>query len=191
MADVEYFQKKLYQSLNVPVSRLQPAAAGFNLGRAAEITRAEVKFTKFAGRLRRRFSHIFLKALEKQLILKGIIAESDWPEISNAINFDYAIDNHFEEFKDAEVIQNRLQNLQTVLPYIGKYYSDQWVRKNILRQTDEEIEQMMNEINDEGSAVQDDGDGASNAVDDQSQGQSAQQAQPRPGAVPNIDGAGR
>ena len=189
MADVEYFQKKLYQALNVPVSRLQPSEPGFNLGRTAEITRDEVKFTKFAGRLRRRFSQIFLKALEKQLILKGIVAEEDWKEISNAITFDFTVDNHFKEFKEAEILQNRLQNLQNIIPFIGKYYSDQWVRKNVLMQTDEEIEQMMNEINDEGSAVQDDGDGASNVVDDQAAGQSAQ-SQPRT-ATPNIDGAGR
>ena len=190
MDDVQYFQKKLFQSLNVPVSRLQSSEPGFNLGRAAEITRDEVKFTKFAGRLRRRFSHIYMKALEKQLILKGIVAEEDWKEISNAITFDFAIDNHFEEFKQAEVLQNRLQNLQNIIPYIGKYYSDNWVRKNVLMQTDEEIEQMMEEINEEGSAVEEAGMGEDNAADDQQAQQSDQQAQPRT-TTPNIDGAGR
>lgn len=188
MADVEYFQKKLFQALNVPVSRLLPSQPGFNLGRSAEITRDEVKFTKFAGRLRRRFSHIFLKALEKQLILKGIVAEQDWAEISNSITFDYAIDNHFEEFKNSEVLQNRLTNLQAIIPYIGKYYSDQWVRKNVLMQNDEEIEQMMNEINEEGDEVEDDGDGADNVVDDQNPNR---RPQPRGPVTPNIDGAGR
>lgn len=194
MADVEYFQQKLYQALNVPVSRLQPSSPGFNLGRAAEITRDEVKFTKFAGRLRRRFSHLFLKALEKQLILKGIVSEEDWNDISNAITFDYAIDNHFEEFKNAEVLQNRLTNLQNIIPFIGKYYSDNWVRRNVLMQSDEEINQMMEEINDEGSEVQQDGAGSDNVVDDQRGNQNnppaQQQQQPRT-TTPNIDGAGR
>jgi hypothetical protein len=192
MADVEYFQKKLFQALNVPVSRLQPSEPGFNLGRAAEITRDEVKFTKFAGRLRRRFSHIFMKALEKQLILKGIVAEEDWKEISNAITFDFAIDNHFKEFKEAEILQNRLQNLQNIIPYIGKYYSDNWVRKNVLMQTDEEIEQMMAEINEEGSAVEDMGAGEDDIASDQQAQQSAPASKPQPRTTtPNIDGAGR
>jgi uncharacterized protein YoxC len=186
--DVEYFQKKLYQSLNVPVSRLQSAEVGFNLGRAAEITRDEVKFTKFAGRLRKRFSQIFMKALEKQLILKGVVSESDWPAISNAINFDFAIDNHFEEFKLAEVLQNRLQNLQNILPYIGRFYSDKWVRKNVLMQSDDDIEEMMQDIAQEGSYPQpaeDEEDVVANTVTNDTT------IQQKPGTVPNIDGAGR
>jgi hypothetical protein len=146
MDDVLYFQKKLYQSLNVPVSRLDSGNSGFNIGRSAEISRDEVKFTKFVGRLRRRFSQIFLKALEKQLVLKGIIAEADWPELKNQINFDFTIDNHFEEFKEAEVLQNRINTLNQVMPYIGRYYSDLWVRKNILHQSEEEIAEMMDEM---------------------------------------------
>jgi hypothetical protein len=102
LSDVTYFQRKLYQALNVPVSRLEPSSAGFNLGRSAEISRDEVKFTKFVGRLRKRFSQLFAKALEKQLILKGIVSEADWPEIQNAMSFDFTIDNHFEGFKEAE-----------------------------------------------------------------------------------------
>jgi hypothetical protein len=149
MDDVLYFQKKLYQSLNVPVSRLDSGSSGFNLGRAAEISRDEVKFTKFVGRLRRRFSQIFLKALEKQLILKGVISEADWPELKNQINFDFTIDNHFEEFKEAEVLQNRINTLNQVMPYIGRYYSDLWVRKNILHQSEEEIAEMMDEMSEE------------------------------------------
>lgn len=149
LQDVIYFQKKLYQSLNVPVSRLEPGSAGFNLGRSAEITRDEVKFTKFVGRLRRRFSQLLLKALEKQLVLKGIVAEEDWPEIRNDINFDYTIDNHFEEFKEAEVLQNRLQLLNNIMPFIGRYYSDIWVRKNILHQSDMDVAQMMDEMAEE------------------------------------------
>jgi hypothetical protein len=149
MQDVQYFQRKLFQALNVPMSRLEPGSSGFNLGRAAEITRDEVKFTKFVGRLRRRFSHIFMKALEKQLVLKGIIAEDDWPEMANLINFNFEIDNHFEEFKNAEVMQNRLNLLNQFLPFIGRYYSDMWVRKNVLKQSEEEIIEMMDEMAEE------------------------------------------
>lgn len=153
LSDVTYFQRKLYQALNVPVSRLEPSSAGFNLGRSAEISRDEVKFTKFVGRLRKRFSQLFAKALEKQLILKGIVSEADWPEIQNAISFDFTIDNHFEEFKEAEILQNRIQLLQQAEPYIGRFFSDLWVRKNILKQTDDDIKQMMEEMQEEGSDV--------------------------------------
>jgi hypothetical protein len=149
MDDVLYFQKRLYDSLNVPISRLNSGQSGFNLGRSAEITRDEVKFTKFIGRLRRRFSQLLLKALEKQLILKGVVSEEDWPEISNKLNFDFHIDNHFEEFKEAEVISNRINILNQIQPYIGKYYSDEWVRKNVLHQTDEEILEMMQQMAEE------------------------------------------
>jgi len=154
MADVEYFQKKLFQSLNVPISRLNSSTETFNLGRAAEISRDEVKFTKFVGRLRRRFQQLLLNALEKQLILKGIVSENDWPELSNQINFDFAVDSHFEEFKEAEILQGRLQALQTIQPFIGTYYSMEWVRKNVLHQSQEEIEQMQIEIQNEASQIQ-------------------------------------
>lgn len=192
LADVEYFQQKLYQALNVPVSRLKSSEAGFNLGRAAEINRDEVKFVKFCGRLRRRFSHLFFKALEKQLILKGIIAEADWPELSNHITFDFTVDSHFEEFKQAEVLSNRLNNLTAIQPFIGKYYSDLWVRKNVLMQSDEDIEQMMQEIQDEGTdQLQQDA-----TVDGEDQSDISADANPQPNTaiksrVPNIDGAGR
>lgn len=146
LQDVQYFQRKLFQALNVPMSRLEPGSAGFNLGRAAEISRDEVKFTKFIGRLRRRFSHILIKALEKQLILKGVVAEEDWPELKNQINFDFQIDNHFEEFKNAEVLSNRIQLLNNIMPFVGRYYSDMWVRKNVLMQSDEDIAEMMDEM---------------------------------------------
>ena len=149
MQDVQYFQRKLFQALNVPMSRLEPSSAGFNLGRSAEITRDEVKFTKFVGRLRRRFSHLFMKTLEKQLILKGIVAEADWSELANLINFDFTIDNHFEEFKEAEVLQNRINTLNQIMPYIGRYFSDIWVRKNILKQSEKEIAEMMDQMESE------------------------------------------
>lgn len=184
LADVQYFQRKLFQSLNVPMSRLEPSSAGFNLGRAAEISRDEVKFTKFIGRLRRRFSQLLLKALEKQLILKGIVSETDWPEIANNINFDFTIDNHFEEFKEAEVLTNRLQLLNNIQPYIGKYYSDMWVRKNILMQTDEDIKQMMEEISNEPMP-----ESEINAINAQAAPEEQQQNPATP-LKPNVPGAG-
>ena len=196
MADVEYFQQKLFMSLNVPISRLKSSETGFNLGRSAEITRDEVKFTKFVGRLRKRFSHLLYKTLEKQLVLKGIIAESDWAELSNQIIFDFAIDSHFEEFKEAEVLQNRIGNLTNIQPFVGKYFSDLWVRKNVLMQSDDEIEQMMQEIQDEGSD-QLQGDGTDEG--DQSQLPSPTTASNKEeptnatikSRVPEVDGAGR
>ena len=153
MADVTYFQQKLYQSLNVPVSRLQSSAEVFSLGKATEISRDEVKFVKFVGRLRKRFSILLMKALEKQLILKGIVSENDWAELSNNINFDFAIDSHFEEFKNSEVLQNRLANLTEITPFIGQYFSVEWVRKNVLQQTDEDIEKILEQIAAEESAM--------------------------------------
>jgi hypothetical protein len=149
LQDVQYFKRKLYEALNVPMSRLEPSSAGFNLGRSAEISRDEVKFTKFVGRLRRRFSQLIMKALEKQLILKGIVSESDWPEILNKVNLDFTIDNHFEEFKNAEILQNRITALAQIQPFIGTYYSNLWVRRNILKQTDDEIEEMDREMDEE------------------------------------------
>jgi len=190
MADVTYFQQKLYQALNVPVSRLQSSAEIFSLGKATEISRDEVKFVKFVGRLRKRFSHLLMKALEKQLILKGIVSESDWVELSNQINFDFAIDSHFEEFKDTEILQSRLANLAEVQPFIGKYFSEEWVRKNILHQTDKQIEDMMAQINAEGTnqpepdtEVQPDQEPSDTDIDIKTPVTRS--------SVPNIDGAGR
>ena len=180
MQDVQYFQRKLYQALNVPMSRLE-SGAGFNLGRSAEISRDEVKFTKFVGRLRRRFSQLLLKALEKQLVLKGVVSESDWPAISNKLNFDFEIDNHFEEFKDAEVLSNRINTLNAVQPYIGKYYSDMWIRKNILKQSDDDIAEMMQEMADEAPIV---------SPAEQDQMQQDQQSQSSIKRKPNVPGTG-
>jgi len=148
MEDVEYFQMKLFRSLNVPVSRLNTETANV-LGRASEISRDEVKFTKFVGRLRRRFSMLFLEALKKQLVLKGVCSEEDWSELQQQINFDFTKDNHFEEFKDNEVMQSRINLLNQMMPYIGRYYSDLWIRKNILRMDEKEIADMMDEMADE------------------------------------------
>ena len=189
MADVTYFQQKLYQSLNVPVSRLQSSAEIFSLGKATEISRDEVKFVKFVGRLRKRFSHLLMKALEKQLILKGIVSESDWVELSNQINFDFAIDSHFEEFKDTEILQSRLANLTEVQPFIGKFFSEEWVRKNILHQTDKEIEDMMAQINAEGTNQP---EPKPEPPEEQPSDQDIDIKTPvTRSAVPNVDGAGR
>jgi len=151
LSDIEYFQKKLYRSLGVPESRIANEG-GFNLGRSSEILRDELKFSKFVGRLRKRFAHMFTDMLKTQLILKNIVTPEDWEEVSEHIQYDFIYDNQFAELKETEMMNERLGTLATIEPYIGKYYSSQWVRKNVLRQTDSEIieqdEQIENEIKD-------------------------------------------
>ena len=139
--DIEYFQNKLYQSLNVPSTRLQKTD-GFNLGRSSEITRDEIKFTKFVQRIRKKFAQLFLDALKIQLILKGVMTLDDWDEIVQDIRFDFLRDNHFSEIKEAEIMQGRLNILTTLDPFVGKYYSPSYVKKNILKLTDSEIEEI-------------------------------------------------
>jgi hypothetical protein len=138
ITDIEYFKKKLYRSLNVPPSRMD-GEGGFNLGRSSEILRDELKFTKFVGRLRKRFSNMFLDMLKTQLILKNIVTPEDWETMSEHIQFDYLYDNHFSELKDAELLNERLGMVQIAEPYVGKYFSQDYIRRKILRQTDEEI----------------------------------------------------
>jgi hypothetical protein len=138
ITDINYFQEKLYRSLNVPVTRIG-GEGGFNLGRSSEILRDELKFTKFVGRLRKRFSAMFSDMLKTQLILKNIITPEDWKIMSEHIQFDFLYDNHFSELKDAELMTERLNMAATAEPYIGKYYSQDYIRRKILRQTDEEI----------------------------------------------------
>jgi len=138
ISDVEYFQKKLYQSLNVPMSRLD-SDNGFNMGRAAEITRDELKFTKFVQRLRKRFTQVFNDVLKTQLVLKGIITIEDWAKIKEHIQYTFLKDGYFAELKNAEILRERLSLAQEVSPYVGKYYSVEYVRKHILQQTDEDI----------------------------------------------------
>ena len=138
ITDIEYFKKKLYRSLNVPPSRMD-GEGGFNLGRSSEILRDEVKFSKFVGRLRKRFSGLFIDMLRTQLLLKNIVTPEDWEIMSEHIQFDFLYDNHFTELKETELMNERLASLATVEPYIGKYYSQDWVRRKVLRQTDEEI----------------------------------------------------
>ena len=138
ITDIEYFKKKLYRSLNVPPSRMD-GEGGFNLGRSSEILRDELKFTKFVGRLRKRFSNMFNDMLKTQLILKNVITPEDWESMSEHIQYDFLYDNHFSELKESELLNERLGSLQAAEPYIGKYFSQDYVRRKILRQTDEEI----------------------------------------------------
>jgi hypothetical protein len=146
--DIVYFQKKMYRALNVPINRLEQEAQ-FSLGRSSEITRDELKFQKFIDRLRRRFSHLFLNILKKQLILKGIITEEDWNEWKNDILIDFARDNHFAELKDAEILREKLQSLDMITNYVGEYFSKDWVMKNVLHFTDEEVDDMKKDIDGE------------------------------------------
>ena len=145
ITDIEYFQKKLYRSLNVPVSRME-ASSGFNLGRAAEITRDELKFTKFVQRLRRKFTELFNDILRTQLVLKGVIAEEDWGTIAAHIQYDFLKDGHFAELKNTEMMRERLALANEMRDYVGKYYSVKYVRKNILKQDEREMEDIDKQI---------------------------------------------
>jgi hypothetical protein len=148
LADIEYFQKKLYRALGVPESRIA-SDGGFNLGRSSEILRDELKFAKFVGRLRKRFANMFNDMLRTQLILKNIVSPEDWETISDHIQYDFLYDNQFAELKESELMNERLATLATIEPYIGKYYSTEYVRKKILRQTDSEIIEIDEQIEDE------------------------------------------
>ena len=145
IADIEYFQRKLYQALNVPISRLQQQA-GLNFGRAAEITRDELKFTKFIGKLRRQFSQVFSDLLKTQLILKGVLTEQDWKEMYNDVEYRFAQDAYYTESKEQEIIRSRAELVGQMDPFVGKYVTKKYVQKNILRFTDEEIEDMEKEM---------------------------------------------
>ena len=152
LADIEYFQKKMYKALNVPSSRLEQES-GFTLGRAQEISRDEVKFSRFVERLRGRFNNLFHTCLEKQLILKGILTLNDWRSISKNIHYEWQTDSHFAELKEAEMLQERLNLLQSMNfadEIVGNFYSKDYIRKRILKQTQEEIDQMDREIEQEG-----------------------------------------
>jgi len=148
LTDVEYFQKKLYRSLNVPESRIG-ADGGFNLGRSSEILRDELMFSKFVGRLRKRFSGVFLDLLKTQLILKNIVTPQDWNKMAEHIQFDYLYDNHFAELKETELMNERLNLMVQIEPYIGTYYSRDYVKRKILRQTEEEMIEMDKEMEEE------------------------------------------
>ena len=167
MEDVKYFQKKLLNSLNVPVSRLEINNGGMmGLGRTTEVTRDEVKFAKFVNRLRNKFSQIFDHALRIQLVLKGVCTSEEYENFREEIYYDFIKDNNFTEMRDAELLRERVNTATMLDPFIGKYYSATWVRKNVLQMTDEEIEQMEKEIEEEGPVVQ--------PGDEQAQGQQEQ-----------------
>ena len=153
--DIIYFQRKLFRSLNVPISRLE-TEAGFSLGRTTEISRDEVKFSRFVDRLRLKFSSMFIDILKTQLALKGIVPIEEWELEKENIRFDYQKDSHFVEMKDAEIQRERIATLRELDEFVGKYFSQQWVRKNVLRQSEEEIEIMDKQIEDEGN---EDGEG--------------------------------
>ena len=149
LSDVEYFQKKLYRSLGVPETRVAGGGDGFNLGRSSEILRDELMFSKFVGRLRKRFGNLFNDLLKTQLILKNIVSPEDWEVMSDHIQYDFLYDNHFAELKEAELLTNRMTLATTMEPYIGKYYSTEYIRKKVLRQTDSEIIEIDAQIEDE------------------------------------------
>jgi hypothetical protein len=150
MDDVLYFQKKLYQSMNVPYSRLEAQSGGLvGLGRTTEVTRDELKFNKFIEKIRNKFSRIFDEALETQLVLKGICTKEEWKEFRDVVYYEYKKDNNFTELKEAELWQNRLQLLGLVDPYVGRYFSQMWVKKHVLHLDDDEIKEMQKEIDSE------------------------------------------
>jgi hypothetical protein len=149
LSDIEYFQKKLYRALGVPESRIAGGGDGFNLGRSSEILRDELKFSKFVGRLRKRFANMFNDMLRTQLLLKNIVTPEDWETMSDHIQYDFLYDNHFAELKEAELLTNRLTLVTSMEAYIGKYFSTEYVRKKILRQTDSEIIEIDAQIDDE------------------------------------------
>lgn len=143
--DIVYFQKRLYRSLNVPINRLEQESQ-FSLGRSTEISRDELKFQKFIDRLRRRFSMLFREMLKRQLVLKNIITEEDWEDISNDINFEFVKDNHFTELKESELLREKLQSLDQIQQYVGEYFSKEWVMRNILRFDDDQIKLMTKQV---------------------------------------------
>jgi len=157
--DIEYFRKKLYQSLNIPISRIEGTEqTAFNLGRSSEINRDEIKFAKFVAKLRHRFSALFTDLLRIQLLLKGIIGEDDWGDIADNLEYIWTKDSHYAELKNNEILRERMELLQMVDEYSGKFVSDQWIRKRILRLTDEEIEQIRKDNQKAGKGDPDDFD---------------------------------
>ena len=156
LKDVEYFKKKLYNSLNLPPSRLTDDNKGFNLGKTTEVLRDELKFTKFIGRMRKRFGELFHDILKTQLILKGVISPEDWDDMKEHIQYDFLFDNHFNELKEKELMLQRIQLATQMDAFVGKYFSIEYIRKEILEQSESEYreidKQMQKEI-DKGLAL--------------------------------------
>ena len=143
--DIVYFQRKLFRSLNVPISRLE-AESNFSLGRATEITRDELKFTKFVQRIRKKFTPLFTDILKTQLLLKNVISLDDWKLMQEHIQYDFLADGHFAELKDSELLNERINNLGSVESYMGTFFSKEYVMKKVLRMTDNEIDEMQRQI---------------------------------------------
>jgi hypothetical protein len=183
LEDVKYFEKKLYKSLGVPLGRLE-STQGFSLGKSTEITREELKFSKFIKRLRNKFSSLFDDLLRVQLVLKRVCTEEEWKQFKEEIWYDYRKDNNFTELKESELMTNRVLLLQYVDPYVGRYYSNAWVRKNILKQTDEDIEEIDKQIEEEAQGAVPTTDEMSNAIDPAT----GQPIQGMPGAVQGVGG---
>ena len=184
MEDVLYFQKKLLKSLNIPISRIE-SENGFNMGRSSEITRDELKFAKFVNRLRMKFSELFLGFLRVQLLAKQVMGQDDWDNLFQNINFKFATDSYFAESKQAEILKDRISILRDAADYSGKFYSDRWLRKNLLRQTDQDISQIDSEINEEQIIQMQKQQEASAAAGLNSQGQEVGQTDMSGGQSPN------
>ena len=148
--DILYFQKKLYKALNVPISRLETETA-FAIGRATEISRDEVKFSRFVDRLRLKFSRLFDDILRTQLLLKNLVTEDDWKGMKEYVSYDFQKDSHFVELKEAEILRERINTLEQMDQFVGKYYSEAWIRKNVLRQSEQDIADIDREINSQGA----------------------------------------
>ena len=183
LEDVKYFEKKLYKSLGVPIGRLEPQQ-GFSLGKSTEITRDELKFTKFVQRLRNKFATLFDDLLRVQLVLKRVCTEEEWKQFKEEIWYDFRKDNNFTELKESELITNRILLLQYVDPYVGRYYSKEWVRKNILKQTDEDIEEIDEQISQEAQEAAPATDAMGNPIDPAT----GQPIQGMPGAIEGVGG---
>ena len=185
LEDVKYFERKLYKALGVPIGRLEQQPGGGILGRSTEITREELKFSKFIDRLRNKFATLFDDILRVQLVLKKVCTEEEWKEFKEDIYYDFKKDNNFDELKESELLMNRIATLQAVDPYVGRYYSMQWVRKNILMMDDEEIEEIQNQIEEEqAAATPTDEQGNPIQTDDQGNPLPAQAPAPTPNIVP-------
>lgn len=169
--DILYFRNKLYRALNIPASRLEEPSPGFNLGRGAEITRDEVKFTKFVQKLRRKFNVLFYDLLKTQLLLKGVVSEEDWPSIKENINFTYLKDGHYAEMRDMDLLRDRLEILNTMEPFIGEWFSKEYIQKHVFRMSEDEIKDMDKQINTEPPPADIDADNNNDGrVDDDERG---------------------
>ncbi len=185
LEDVKYFERKLYKALGVPIGRLEQQPGGGILGRSTEITREELKFSKFIDRLRNKFATLFDDILRVQLVLKKVCTEEEWKEFKEDIYYDFKKDNNFDELKESELLMNRIATLQAVDPYVGRYYSMQWVRKNILMMDDEDIEEIQAQIEEEqAAATPTDENGNPIPTDDQGNPLPAQAPAPTPNIVP-------